>query len=113
MIHRPRSQRPASRAPRAGVPTCLGRRQSDGFEHLPDLRHVLDADPVQLDVLAIGDVRGVPTEALRDLRNRAQLFDAQHSAIGADAQHEVLVVEFFGRQAGSAAAVDAGLALGV
>jgi hypothetical protein len=50
-----------------GVPAGLGGRQSHGLEQSPDLRHVLDADPVQLDVLTVGDVGGVPPEARRDL----------------------------------------------
>ena len=47
--------------------------QADRLEPAPDLRHVLDPDPVQLDVLPVGDVGGVPGELHRDLADHPQL----------------------------------------
>ena len=40
------------------VAARLGGAEPDRFEPAPDLGHVLDADPVQLDVLAVGQVGG-------------------------------------------------------
>jgi hypothetical protein len=68
---------------------------------------------VQLDVLTIGDVGGVPSEACGDVGDGAHLVEAERAPVAADAQHEVLVVEFLGRQARGAAAIDTGAALGV
>ena len=42
-----------------GVAAGLGGGQADRLERLPDGRDVLDPDPVQLDVLPVGDVGGV------------------------------------------------------
>src|SRR5699024_7269568 len=41
--------------------------QPNGFELVPDSRDILDADPVQLDVLAVGEVRGVAGVVARNL----------------------------------------------
>ena len=79
----------------------------------PDLGDVLDADPVQLDVLPVGDVGGVAGELGADLGDGAQLVAARRAAVAADPEHEVLVVELAGVEGGGLAAVDAGLALGV
>ena len=53
---------PATGEPRItrGVAAGLGGGQADGLQPVPDLRHVLDPDPVQLDVLPVGDVGAVP-----------------------------------------------------
>ena len=48
-----------------------------------------------------------------DLGDRAQLGQVELAAVDADAEHEVLVVQLVRLQHGGAAAVDAGLALGV
>ena len=53
---------PATGEPRIdarSVAAGLGRAQPDALQPPPDLGHVLDADPVQLDVLPVGDVGGV------------------------------------------------------
>ena len=95
-------------SPQASVvsrPTASRRRQISG--------HVLDADPVQLDVLPVGDVGGAAGEVDRDLADHAQLLAGQGTAVDADAQHEVLVVELVRLERRGLAAVDAGLALGV
>jgi hypothetical protein len=62
----------------------------------PRSRDVLDADPVQLDVLPVGDVRGVAAEVRADLADRAQLLGRQDAAVAADAHHEVFGVQFLG-----------------
>ena len=95
------------------VAAGLGRVEPDRLEAAPDLRHVLDADPVQLDVLPVGDVGGAAGEVDRDLADHAQLLAGQGAAVDADAEHEVLVVELVRLERRGLAAVDAGLALGV
>ena len=85
----------------------------EALEPLPDRRHVLDLDPVVLDVLPVGDVGGVAGVGLADLTERAQLLGGERAAVEADAEHEVAVVELLGLQHRGAAAVDAGPALGV
>ncbi len=67
--------------------------QADRLEPLPDRGHVLDADPVQLHVLPVGDVGGVAPVGLGDVGDRAQLLGSQQPAVAAHAEHEVLVVE--------------------
>ena len=60
---------------------------------LPDGRHVLDADPVQLEVLPVGHVAGVPRVRRGDLGDGAQLLGGELPAVDADPHHEELVVE--------------------
>ena len=55
------------------VTAGLGGGQADRLEPLPDLRDVLDADPVVLDVLPVGEVGGAARELLRDLADDPQL----------------------------------------
>ena len=87
--------------------------QPDVLEALPDRGDVLDPDPVQLDVLPVGDVGGVAAVRRRDVGDGPQLGQVDLAAVAADAQHEVLVVELVRLQDGRTAAVDAGLALRV
>ena len=98
---------------RGHVAARLGGAESDGLEAAPDLGHRLDLDPVQLDVLAVGQVGGVAAELGRDAGDDAQLLGGQLAAVDADAQHEVLVLELVRLEGRGAAAVDAGLALRV
>ena len=88
------------------VAAGLGRHEADGLEALPDRGDVLDADPVELDVLAVGDVGGVAGEVLADPGDGAQLLARERAAVGADPEHEVLVVQLAGVQGGRLAAVD-------
>ena len=83
------------------------------LEPAPDFRHVLHPDPVQLDVLAVGEVRRVAGEVDGDLADDAQLLGGEGAAVDADAQHEVLVFQLVRLERGGLAAVDPGLALGV
>ena len=53
-----------------GVAASFGRRQTDRLDLLPYRGHVLDADPMQLDVLAVGDVGNVPSVTLGHIRDR-------------------------------------------
>ena len=55
------------------VAAGLGRAETDRLEPFPDGGHVLDADPVQLDVLPVGDVGDVPAELGRDAGDDPQL----------------------------------------
>ncbi len=104
--------RGAQHNPRA-VAAGFGGGQPDGFELFPDRRHVLDPDPVILDVLPVGDVSGVAGVKPGDLADHSQLLGAQRATVDAHPHHEVRVVEFLGLQRAGAAAVDTGSALGV
>src|SRR5699024_2343602 len=95
------------------VAAGLGRLQTHGFEAAPDLGHVLDLDPVELDVLTVRDVSGAAGEVVRDVRERAQLFGGEFAAVDADAHHQILVLELMGLEGRRAAAVDSGCALRV
>ena len=95
------------------VAAGLGGAEVDILEAAPDLRNVLDADPVQLDVLPIGEVGGVARELGGDPADHAQLVGRELPAVDAHAQHEVLVLELVRLELGGAAAVDSGLALRV
>lgn len=96
-----------------GVTAGLGRGQPDRLQAVPDLRDVLDTDPVQLDVLPVGDVRAAARELLGDLADHPQLLGGEASAVDPHPQHEVLVVQLLRLQDRGLAAVDPGLALGV
>ena len=74
-----------------GVAARFDAQQTHGIQPLPDLGDVLDADPVQLDVLSVADISGVPGEVTGDLTDHAGLRHAQPTAVRADAHHEVLV----------------------
>jgi hypothetical protein len=88
-------------------------RQADAFEPLPDRRHVLDLDPVVLDVVAVGDVGGVAAVRRRALAERAQLLGSEDLTVGPDAHHEVAVVELLLLEQRGLPAVEARGALGV
>ena len=85
----------------------------DGLEPGPDRGDVLDADPVELHVLPVGDVGGVAGVRRADLADRAQLLGGELSAVDADPHHEVLGVELLRLERTGLAAVEARLALGV
>ncbi len=107
---------PATGEPRKGrgrVAAGLGAAQPGGVEPVPDLRHVLDPDPVELDVLAVGDVGGVTGEVDADAAEGTHGLARQQAAVGADAEHEVLVVQLLLLEHRGLAAVEAGSALGV
>ena len=91
----------------------LGGVQSNAFKPAPDFGNVDDIDPVQLDVLPVGEVRSIAGEILGDLSDHAQLLGAQRPAIDAYTHHEVAVFEFFRAQRGGFAAGDSLGALGV
>ena len=50
-----------------GVAARLGGLQADRLEAAPDLGHVLDADPVVLDVLPVADVGGAAGELVAEV----------------------------------------------
>ena len=104
--------RRAEEGPR-GVAAGLEAAEPGGVETAPDLGDVLDADPVVLDVLAVGDVGGVTGEVDADAAQRSHGLRRQQPAVGTDAHHEVAVVELVLLEDRGLAAVDAGLALGV
>ena len=87
--------------------------QPDALDRLPDVRDVLDPHPVQLHVLPVGQVGGVPGVLGRHLADGAQRSGGQLPAVDPDPHHEVLVLELLRLQDRGAAAVDAGRALGV
>ena len=107
---------PATGEPRNGrgeSPQASRLLEPGGVEAAPDLGHVLDADPVVLDVLAVGDIGGVAGEVDADAAQRAHGLRRQQPAVGADPHHEVAVVELLLLEHRGLASVDAGLALGV
>ncbi len=95
------------------VPAGLGGAQPHRLQGVPDGGHVLDLDPVQLDVLPVGDVRGAAGVPAGDVSDRAQLPVVELAAVDPDPQHEVAVVEFLRLEHRGLAAIDAGPALGV
>ena len=66
-----------------------------------------------LDVLAVADVGAAAGELARDVPENAQRPGVEGLAVGAHAEHEVLVLELLRLQGGGAPTVDAGFALGV
>ena len=96
-----------------GVAAGLGGLQADRLEAAPDLGHVLDADPVVLDVLPVADVGGAAGEVVAEVGEHPQLGQGQRPAVEAHPQHEVLVGQLGVVELRGAPAVDAGLALGV
>ncbi len=95
------------------VAARLGGVQAGRVELLPDRGDVLDADPVVLDVLAVGDVGGVAGVLDADLAQRPDGVRAEQPAVGADPEHEVGVVELLLLEHRGLAAVEARGALGV
>ena len=95
------------------VAAGLGGAESDRLETAPDLRDVLHADPVQLDVLPVGDIGSVAGVVAGELADRPQLLSGQRAAVDPHPQHEVLVVHLFRRQRGVSTGRHAGAALGV
>ncbi|SKY31319.1 Uncharacterised protein [Mycobacteroides abscessus subsp. abscessus] len=75
------------------VAARLGGLEADALDALPDRRDVLDANPVVLDVLTVGQIGGVAGELGGDLAQRAELFDVERSGVAPDAHHEVAVFE--------------------
>ena len=104
--------RGAEEGPR-GVAAGLDAREPGLVEPPPDLGHVLDADPVVLDVRAVGDVGGVAGEVDADGTEGTHGGGGEQLAVGADAEHEVLGVELLLLEHRGLAAVEAGGALGV
>ena len=98
---------------RGASPQVVRRRQADGLQPPPDLRHVLDADPVVLDVLPVGDVGDAAAELVGDLADRPELLGVQLAAGDPDPEHEVAVLDVGVLQRPGAAAVDPRPALGV
>ncbi len=68
---------------------------------------------MELDVLAVGEVRGAAGELVGDVRDDPQLLGGELAAVDADAEHEVFVFELVRFEFRCAAAVDSGFALGV
>ena len=105
-------QRAAEDHPR-GVAACLHAGQAHRFQRFPDRRDVLDPDPVQLDVLPVGDVRGTPRVPAGDVGDGGQPGMIKLAAVDPDPHHEVAVVQLGRLQQRRLPAVDAGPPLGV
>lgn len=90
----------AGRHPRQGtaqdvagdVTAGLAGGETDGTQAGPDLKNVLDADPVGLEVLAVRDVADIAPEALADAHHRLHLLGGEHPARDPDPHHEVPVL---------------------
>src|SRR5207237_5066147 len=87
--------------------------EAHAFDRLEDPWYVFDADPVELDVLAVGHVGHVPPEALRDPGDRAELLAGETSRRETDPHHEELVLELVRLRRSRAATRDSLAALGV
>src|SRR5215472_11243881 len=83
------------------------------FEPVPDLRHVLDPDPVELHVLPVGDVGEVAPVLLADTGHGAQLLGGKLAARNPDPHHEVRVLDLGVLKRPGLAAPDPRTALGV
>ena len=105
--------RPGRRGIRAGVPAGLDGGQPDVVQSAPQLGDVLDLDPVELEILAIGDVQGTAGELVGGGADDAHLARGQRLAVHADALHEEVVLQLGDVELGGAPAVDALPALGV
>ena len=80
-------------------------RQANGIQLLPNRRHILNLNPMQLHVLAIREVRSAPRILLGNLTDRAQLFRGHHATIETNTQHKVLILQLgVGHSAGELAA---------
>ena len=99
--------------PPGRVPAALDGGQPHRLQALPQLGHAADLHPVELDVLAIGDVGGAAGEVVGDRAQYAKLLAAQAPTVQTHPLQEVAVGELGGIQPGRAAAVDSLLALGV
>ena len=99
--------------PSRRVPAALDRGQTHRLQAAPQLGHVVNLDPVELDVLPVGDVRRAAGEVVGDRTQHTQLLTAQAPAVQAHPLQEIAVGELGGVQLGGAAPVDTLLALGV
>ncbi len=107
---------PASGEPRTTrgtSPQASAVEQPDAFESFPDVRDVFDADPVQLDVLAIGEIGRVAGVLRGDLADGAERSRGQQTPVDADPQHEERILQLVRLEHRGAAAVDAGRSLRV
>lgn len=94
-----------------GVARGLDGGQADLLDPPPDLRDILDVHPVQLDVLPVGQVGGVPGELAGDLAQYAELLGGQRTTVDPNPHHEAVVLEVLRCDRPDAAAGDPGLAL--
>jgi len=95
------------------VAAGLRSAEADALQGFPDIRHVLDPDPVKLDVLSVGQVGRIPRVPRGDLTHGSQRRGGQQSAVDPDPQHEEGIFQLMGFQHRSTAAVDPGSTLGV
>ncbi len=96
-----------------GVAARLLRREPDRLELFPDRGHVLDPDPMQLDVLPIRDVGDVTPVVLGAVGHRPELIAGELATGDPDPEHEVLVLELVWLRGRRDAARQSLLALGV
>src|SRR4051794_8450931 len=68
-------------------------REPGGLEALEDRGDVLDPDPVELNVLTIGDIGQVAAVSLGCPGDRAELLGAHAATVDPDPHHEELVLE--------------------
>ncbi len=86
------------------------RREADGGERVHDLGQALDGEPVQLDVLARGDVGDAAGVLRGDVGDDVQLVRGEQAVGQADAHHEVVTGQAFAvLAAGDAEAVTLGV----
>lgn len=82
-------------------------------QFFPDCGNVLDLNPVQLDVLAVREVRGGASVVAGDFAHGAQLGRVHAATVETHAHHEVLVLQLCVAQLRSQLAAQVLVALGV
>src|SRR3954466_1896694 len=76
-----------------GIAARFSGREPGGLEALEDRGDVLDADPVELDVLTVRDIGDVAAVTLGCPGDRAELLGAHAATVDPDPHHEELVLE--------------------
>lgn len=95
------------------VATPHKRAQLHRLKLVPNGGDILDANPVQLDILAVGKIRGGAGIIARDFTHGAQLGRIGAAAIEAHAHHEVLILQLSVRKLSGHLAAQVLVALGI
>ena len=89
------------------------RAQPHRLKLVPDGGHILDTNPMQLDILAVREVRGRAGIITRDLTHSAQLGGIGAATIEAHAHHEVLILQLSVRKLSGHLTAQVLVALGI
>ena len=69
------------------------RGQTNGIQPAPNFWDILDADPVQLNILPVGEVRSRPCEIPGDLTDDAQALRGGLATVETHAHHEIFILQ--------------------